>query len=424
MLLSDEEKAMAAGDYGPGVQRCIDILIKFGDAFGAEKMVPLKSAHTMPKEPLKLLFEMTAGATKAGTFTTLHPVMSGFSPVSWQKMGIAEEFAGKEATNFQKREEVYRRIGFHPTYTCLPMLVGNVPLQGDFVSWIGTGAQLLVNSLLGARCNRDGTIINLASAVTGRTPYRGLFLDENRYAEVCVKLSGLDPVQLSHAELGAIGYYVGEKAGNRNVVFDGLPRNMDFDQLKYLIAPLSVTGSVSICHIAGLTPEAPSLEAALNGREPAEVLTVDRGVVDASMAQYAADDTTVDMAVFGCPHCTVPEAKKLAGLLDRKRIRGDKRLWVGMPYQQYFLAQQMGYTDIVEKAGGVFASSCMATIPESPIPDGVKVIATNSFKAAHYITRLTKYKVTVVVRDMKDCVNAVVRGADKRRRHEIDRKSN
>ena len=88
------------------------------------------------------------------------------------------------------------------TYTCLPMLVGNLPRKGDYVSWIGSGAQLLANSIIGARTNRDGTVSNLAAAITGRTPYTGLLLDENRHAEVLVVLDGLDPYQLTHTDIG------------------------------------------------------------------------------------------------------------------------------------------------------------------------------------------------------------------------------
>jgi predicted aconitase len=289
------------------------------------------------------------------------------------------------------------------------MLVGNFPRKGDYVSWIGTGAQLMVNSLIGARCNRDGTMINLASAITGRAPYRGLFLDENRYAEVVVRLDGLALEELSDADYGAIGYYVGAIAENRNVVFEGLSRRIPFESLKYLMAPLSVSGSVSICHLVGVTPEAPSLEEALGYRKPTEIIHVGKKAISDTQALYAVDpNEKVDMAVLGCPHCTIEELKKIASLLEDKKIGNDRRLWIGSPYQMYYLAQTMGYSQIIENAGGVISSSCMATIPDSPIPSDVKTIATNSFKASHYISRLTKGRVKVVVREMDECVQSIL----------------
>ncbi len=209
MNLTEVEEAMASGKYGPGIEKCMNILIKIGEAFGAKQMVRITSAHTMPKEPPDLLEEMTEGVTQAGVFTTLHSLMSAFDPHCWQKMGIPEEFASRELPICQRRLDIYRRVGFYQTYTCLPMLVGNLPRKGDYISWIGSGAQLLANSIIGARTNRDGTVSNLAAAITGRTPHTGLLLDENRYAEVSVVLDGLDPYQLTHTDFGAIGYYVG-----------------------------------------------------------------------------------------------------------------------------------------------------------------------------------------------------------------------
>lgn len=409
MYLTKEEEAMASGKQGPGFKRCMDILIKLGEAFGAERLVKVSSAHTMPKEPPELLGEMTEGVEQAATFTTLHSLMSSFDPKCWQDMGIPEDFAAQELPILNERLEVYRRVGFYQTFTCLPMLVGNLPRKGDYVSWIGSGAQLLVNSLIGARTNRDGTVVNLATAITGRTPYMGLLLDENRYADVVVELNDVDPHKLTHADFGAIGYYVGAKAENRNIVINGLPRELDIDQLKYLMAPLSTSGSVSICHVVGMTPEAPTLEEALGGQKPSEIVTVGRQEIQQTKDLYAGEDH-VDMALFGCPHCTVSELKTLTSILEDKKMGSNQRLWIGMPYQHYYLAQAMGYTGIIEKAGGIISSSCMATIPDSPIPEDVQVIATNSFKAAHYISRLTKGQVKVCIGDMDACVEAVTGG--------------
>lgn len=407
MLLTQQEEAMARGEFGPAIRRCMEILVKFGNAMGAERLVPIVSGHTMPKEPLELLKSLTEGVTSTGTFTTLHPLMDGFSPESCQKMGQPEAFVRQESADFAERRDVYLNSGFLQTYTCLPMLVGNLPRMGDFCSWIGSGSQLMLNSLIGARCNRDGTVMSLAAAVTGRTPYHGLLLDENRYGELLVRFSGLDFDKLSPVQLGAIGYHLGAVAGSRNIVLDGVRRGMNLDHLKYLMAPLAVTGAVGLCHIVGMTPEAATLEEALGGKPPAETVTVGMNEIKASISQYDQPGGEVDMAIFGCPHCMISEVKILAELLSGRKLGANKRLWIGFPHQQYKLAQLMGYVEPVETAGGVFASSCMALIPNAPIPEGVKVVATNSFKAAHYISRLNKGGVKVVVGDMDRCAAAV-----------------
>lgn len=408
MILTRDEEEMACGKQGPGLERCMNILVKFGEAMGAEKMVPISSAHTIPKEPPDLLMEMTEGVSQTGTFTTLHAMMSAFDPHLWQKMGIAEAYAAKEIPVLQQRLDIYRRLGFYETYTCLPMLVGNLPRRGDCISWIGSCAQLFVNSLLGARTNRDGAVLNLAAAIAGRAPYRGLFLDENRHGQVLVELEGLDPRGITYTDLSAIGYYVGARAQHRNVVVNGLPRDLGISHLLALMAPLPASGSVSICHVVGSTPEAPTLEQAFGNRKPSDVIKVDKRAVEETRALHALDgNRAVDMVILGCPHCTIQELRTIASRLSGKRLAEGRRLWIGAPYQTYYLAQTMGYSRIIEDAGGVVSSSCMATIPDAPIPDGVQTLATNSFKAAHYISRLTRGRVKVAVMETADCIDAI-----------------
>lgn len=407
MKLDQLEKDMLAGRRGPGKQRCMEILVKFGEAMGAEKMAPLFSAHTMPKEPLGLLAELTEGVDEPGVFTTLHPTMSAFCLRNWREMGIPEEFAQKELPIHRQRQEVYQRAGFYQTYTCLPMLAGNLARAGDCVSWIGTGLQLMTNSVLGARTNRDGTVINLASAIVGRTPYYGLLKDENRKAQALVELKGIDAGAMGPAELGAIGYWVGFKAQSMNVAFNNVPE-LNFDQLRYLLPPLSVSGSVPLCHVVGLTPEAPSLEAALGGASPEIVLTVGPDQLAEARAMYASATPEADLAVFGCSHCTISEIKLMAHYLQGRRLAPGKRLWVGTGYQTSELARQMGYAQTIEKAGGVFASACVATIPEAPLPGESKVVSTNSFKAAHYITHLSKGRVKAWVDEMPAVLESVL----------------
>ena len=408
MILSRDEEEMACGKHGPGLEKCMTILIKFGEAMGAEKMVPISSAHTIPKEPPDLLMEMTEGVGQTGTFTTLHALMSAFDPHLWQRMGISEAYAAGEIPVLQQRLNIYRRLGFYETYTCLPMLVGNLPRRGDFISWIGSCAQLFVNSLLGARTNRDGAVLNLAAAITGRAPYRGMFLDENRHGQVLVELEGLDPHGISYTELSAIGYYVGSRAQHRNVVINGLPRDLNISHLLALMAPLPASGSVSICHVVGSTPEAPTLEQACGHQKPTDIIRVDRKAIEETRALHALDGNDApDMVILGCPHCTIQEIRTIAAKLSGRKLREGRRLWIGSPYQTYYLAQTMGYSRIIEDAGGVVSSSCMATIPDAPIPYDVKTLATNSFKAAHYISRLTRGRVKVAVMEMSECIDAI-----------------
>lgn len=407
MQLTKYEQDMAAGKYGLGLQKAINILIRYGDACGADRFVEITSAHVMPKEPPELLEQFTEGIEELPVTTTTHPLMSSFSPEKWEAMGIRPDFAVSELAEHEKRQKIHGDLGFIKCYSCLPMHMGNLPQKGDYTSWIGSCAQILVNSLIGAKTNKDGTIINLCSALTGRTPYHGLLIDKNRYAKVVVQLD--DGVKLEgDDDYGALGYYVGGHVGIGNVVFDCIPKNATFDQLKYLIAPVATSGSVHICHVTGITPEAPTVEAALGCKEPEAIVVVTREDLEKTKDIFKYDpDASVDLVIIGCPHVTVQEARNIAKILKGKKITDCKRLWLGLGDATYTIVKAMGDAEIIEKAGGVFSNTCHATIPDSPLPENVKVVMTNSFKGAHYVNSLQQGKVKVMIGSLEKCLESL-----------------
>jgi len=344
---------------------------------------------------------------KLPVITTLHPLMSSFSPEKWREMGISEEYAQSVLEDYEKREKLHSELGFIKTYSCLPMLMGNLPRKGDCISWIGSCAQILANSIIGAHTNKDGTVINLCSALTGRTPYTGLLRDENRFAQVLVKLA--DGVTLTgDADYGAMGYYIGTQVANKSVAITNIPKTITFDQLKYMIAPAAASGSIHIMHVVGVTPEAPTVEAAFDGKEPETVIVVTRENLEATKKIFAFDPlVSADLVLLGCPHLTIQEVSQIADLLKGRKLAEGKRLWLAMGEPIYILARSMGYTEIIEQAGGVFSNTCLATIPDSPLPQNVSTVLTNSFKGAHYVKSLQKNRVRVMISDLEDCIRAI-----------------
>jgi len=409
MQLTKYEQEMADGKHGRGLQRAINVLIQYGDAVGANRMVEIASAHVMPKEPPELLEEYTLDMEELPVKTTLHPYMSAFSPEKWEQMGIDRAYAESELPDCEKRRKIHEELGFIRTYSCLPMTLGNLPPSGSYNSWIGSCAQILSNSMMGARTNKDGTIVNMCAALTGRTPYFGLLKDENRFAQIIIRRAP-DVLLETDDDYGALGYFVGENVTNKSVVFDDLDPKISFDHLKYLIAPAAASGSVHICHVVGVTPEAPTLEAALGGKEPEKILTVTKeNIEDTKLKFYFKNLQDADIVLLGCPHVTVEEAGHIAKLLRGRKLREGKRLWLGMGNPIYTLCKDMGYTKVIEDAGGVISNGCMATIPDSPLPYGTKRVLTNSFKAAHYVNSLQKGKAKVMVTSLEKCLEAITR---------------
>jgi predicted aconitase len=410
MILTKEEEAMATGKCGLGMEKCITFLIKYGEAFGANQLVKVASAHVFNAFPLDLLEDLTKGVDQAETFTTIHPFMSLCDPLSYEKMGVSKEHCIQRNSDHERRSEIYGRLGFFKTYTCVPMYIGNFPKKGDYVSWFGSSTQLFVNSIVGAKQNRDGAVVNMAIALTGRAPNWGLFLDKNRYAEVLFDIKDLDTASLSTSDYGAIGYYIGGIAQERNVVIDGLSHNIILDRLKYLLHPISTSGAVSICHLIGITPEAPDLKTALGHKKPKEEVHVGVEEIKKIKEKFHGESEQVDLVILGCPHCSLQELKRIASLLEDKQIGLNQRLWIGTAHQLYDLADTMGYAEIIEKANGIISRTCMATIPDCAIPEDVQTVATNSFKTAHYVSIISKGRIRVVVGEMENCISAAISG--------------
>ena len=231
------------------------------------------------------------------------------------------------------------------------------------------------------------------------------------------KLIDLDAANLSKLDYGAIGYYIGEIARDKNIVIDGLSNIVTLHELKYLMTPLGTSGAVCMCHVAGVTPEASDSQSVLNHKAPKEVIEVRKEHIRDTKDIYSPKAAgEVDLVLLGCPHCTIDEIKNIAAILDGKRVGGNQALWIGTAHQIYDLAETMGYSKAVERAGGIFSRNCMATIPDCPIPQNVKLIATNSFKTAHYVERLSKGRVKAVIGDITNCAHAALTGKMERRK--------
>ncbi|MCK5561779.1 MAG: DUF521 domain-containing protein, partial [Thermoplasmata archaeon] len=156
---------------------------------------------------------------------------------------------------------------------------------------------------------------------------------------------------------------------------------------------MPASGSVTICHIVGLTPEAPTLEQALGGAKPLQWMKVgEKEVKEAWEQLHTADSREVDLVSIGCPHCTILELGEIASILDGKKLSSNTSLLLGVARPVVTLASQMGYTDIIEQAGGkIVADTCMVV---APIEDmGYKVTAVNSGKAANYLPGFCKQEV-------------------------------
>ena len=411
MKLTDEEKKMLDGGYGSGTAMAMDMVVKWGEIYGAERLVDMTHTHTSPGEPVQWLKEISEGA-KARTYSTIHPFP--FDLNRWQKMGVKKDYAEKMIAYYKECMPYYQKLGLIPVYTCCPYMVGNIPLYKSYANFFGSEAVLLTNSLFGSRNPRVGGPAPLLSAITGKAPYCDLLVEENRFGEVLFEPDpALKPETFSNEDLGLFGYYVGFVAQERVVVINHLKRKLDFESFKYFTAPMATSGSVALCHIVGVTPDGQTLEEAFGGKKPKETVIVrEKEMKEMWRKLNTTASNDVDLVMVGCPHLSIPEMQELASLLEGKKVKAGKRLWIGLGDEILTMATRMGLAEVIEKSGAtILTGICNGPLtPWDKLEDKPKVVATNSVKDAHYIFAGSGMTVNVRYGSTEDCIHSVIKG--------------
>jgi predicted aconitase len=397
MCLTPEEKAMLAGDLGPGVKRAMEIIFALGKIYGAQELVPVQSVQVagvshknLGDAGLEFLQEWAGQGAQVRVPTTLNP--AGMDLTHWRELGVSEEFAHKQMAVI----EAFKAMGIVPSCSCTPYLTGNLPAFGQHIDWSESSAVSFANSVLGARTNREGGPSALAAAVTGRTAKYGLHLDENRRATYIIEVRC--PVT-SEADFGALGYLVGSRVKNGVPYFKGLGGRGQ-GVLKALGAAMAASGAVALYHVEGVTPEARAGDVVAAEAETVVIDNLDEG--------YAALNSPldkVDLVSIGCPHASLTEIEEVARWLEGKRVKA--KLWITTARETRGRAQEKGLVELIEAAGGrVVADTCLVVAPIEEL--GLRSMATNSAKAAFYAP--THSGLLVRFGRLEQCLEAAVMG--------------
>ena len=402
MHLTVQEKEMLEGRFGEGVAEAMRIQVALGEAFNAERMVEVSRAHVsfgVMESDVWFVDMLLKGGASCRVPPTSNPV---YDEKYLRKIG--QRAVKKDSLLLQSAHNAYKKIGINLTYNCTPYLEGNVPRFGEVTAYSESSATVYVNSVCGARTNRESANSALAAAITGRVPLYGLLLDKNRKGETLVSV---EATLRDDFDYHLLGYAASKKIGFRMPVFTGIPSRPSPEELTSLGAQLNTGGAVSMFHMVGVTPEAPDLETAFGGRSPAEKVSVTDADLQKLHRSISRKDGKIDFAMFGCPHYSLNQVRNVARLLEGKRIRKKVELWVLTSIHTRELARRMGYLGIIERAGGhIMADTC----PDMPCwyrrYDG-KVGITDSPKAAYYTVRRG---IDYIVKRMPECVEAALKG--------------
>ena len=380
MYLTPEEEKMSNGEYGETIRKSMDILIALGDIYEAERFVDISSAQvsgvsykTIGQAGLEYLEDLaTDESAKASIPATLNP--AGVDLEHWKELGFSEFFAGKQ----NDIVDAYGKLGITTLCTCTPYLIGNVPRFAEHVSWSESSAVAYVNSVIGARTNREGGPGALAAAIVGKTPLYGFHLDENRKANLVVNVES----ELSGVDFGALGYAVGQVVGDGVPYFKLQDQKVKNENLKALGAALASSGAVALYQVENITPEYKNMD--IGNAE--ETITITKEDIEDTKAKLSTSNEVPDLVCLGCPHASLEEIKDLAAIVEGKKIRNE--LWICTSVNIKAAAERMGYLKAIEEAGGhIVCDTCMVVAPIEDL--GYKVIGVNSAKAANYVPNMS-----------------------------------
>jgi predicted aconitase len=273
--LTAAEQAMLSNEHAPALAMAMRIVSEAARLLGAQHLVAITGAHAdgclyHGDSGVYFLERLVALGGKVAVPTTCNVGALDLLHPDIVHTDAHHKIMAKRLM------QAHSALGCRPTWTCAPYQVGHRPRTGEQVAWGESNAVAFVNSVLGARSNRYGDFLDICCAITARAPYSGLHISENRRATVLVDTTGLSGMlKNSGVFYPVLGAWLGRELGDAVAVIDGIPVTVGEDDLKALGAGAAATGAVGLFHIAGVTPEAPTVEAACQGLAPEGRRTAD-----------------------------------------------------------------------------------------------------------------------------------------------------
>ncbi|NLY72068.1 MAG: DUF521 domain-containing protein [Tissierellia bacterium] len=332
LKLNAREQDILDGKSGEVMAKVLKTLVLYGEAFGAEKMVPVDSNNghlvtsfglSVMKPVYELMDELLdAGVISGQTFSVDPRPLDKNVPSNLLQDIFFKVMYSKQ----DDYDEQLKRMGLmnEDAYTCTCYMdeVGNIPKKGQILSWAESSAVVYANSVLGARCNRNSGIIELFGSIVGCVPYFGLLTDEGRKASwlVEVKTSKKPEAQILGS---AIGMKVMEDVPYIRGLDSWIGQELDQDAKDYLKdmgAATASNGAVGLYHVEGLTPEAVELKEDLL-KEDAKVYVIDDDELERVKASYPImwknKKANPKLCFVGCPHLSL---KQLNDWTDRLEL--------------------------------------------------------------------------------------------------------
>ena len=325
MILTPEQQAILNGEKGETLARVMETVVRYGELFGAEKLVPVTGKHNhlvtsfglkMMKPVFDLMQQLIdAGALSEQTFSVDPRPLDKNVPANFLQNFIFQNFMYAKQDSY---EEQLKKLGLMNddafTCTCYMDEVGNKPQKGDVLSWAESSAVVYANSVLGARCNRNSGIIDIMGSIAGYVPYFGLLTDEGRKATWVVEIK-----TTKKPEAQLLGSAIGMKVMEAVPYVKGLDKWLGTElndaactYLKDFGAATASNGAVGLYHIENLTPDAVEQGEALIA-DGAQTYVIDdaelQRVYDSYPVIWKNPNAKPKLCFMGCPHMSLEQLK-------------------------------------------------------------------------------------------------------------------
>jgi predicted aconitase len=417
--LTEYEQEMLDGKHGALKKQAMTKVVEYANVLGAEELCEVTMAHVfcgahgylsaagkedvnetvsemqfcsdqpMPDDPYVCYCQADCGP---------------MDPINYSKMNVTPE-EGARNSEFLK---YYLDRGVNLVGTCVPYMCGFIPLPGEHYVSSESHAVTLMNSMWGACGNSDGLEMGFWGAACGRVPKWGNHLMDCRKG---THLFNIKTPIVTACDWDLLGYTIGRHLPPHSIpVINELENRPNIFNVKYFFAAMATTSGPEMCHFVGITPEAPTLEAAFGGKEPVAVMDITRADLDESyeiLNGHNHETKKVDYISLGCPHYSIEELRYVAGLLKGKKVADGTVLhvWTAQPIKA--TSDFCGYTKTIEESGAILlTSSCPLT--SDKMPPNTKVVAFDSAKQAHYIA--PQEKAQVVYGSLEKCIQSAISG--------------
>jgi len=374
------DRALLAGEYGAAAARAMMLLVRYGEACGAERFIAIESAHIdgcLYHGPSSIDFaqRFVDLGGKVRVPTTLNVAAVDVTHPGWH--------CGPPAIIAQQKKltRLHEKLGCLPTLTCAPYQRMARPRRGEHVAWAESNAIVFINSVLGARTDRYGDFTDLCAALTGRVPLAGLHRDEARRPAIVFDLPSLEAAGLPRdLYFAAIGYVVGRRAPGIVPYLRGLPRDASEDELKALGATGASSGALALFHAEAVTPEAADMPIEDVPAEPVSAAEVCAAI---DRLCHATEGEAVAAICLGTPHYSIFEFAALNRAVDGRHRSPASEIYVSTSREIAAEVESDTSFDALRAFGvRIVVDTCTYLAPVVRQTSGL--ILTTSGKFAHY----------------------------------------